>query len=211
MNVQKLARQVWLILTRGLLHSVDDNHGIQEMSVTMLSGETRKRAERIQDYGLTSVPFEGAEAVIGHLSGTRDHPVVLRADDRRHRPQGLEDGEVELYTDEKSKVHLQRGNTIVVDSLGDEITSTVEVNPSMVQARVGPNADLTVTPATVVGRVGGTSLSITDAAIILQLATGQIFTVSPALTSITNGLAAIEMVGPNIVIRAKNIDFVEQG
>lgn len=90
-------RRVLLAIGRALLRGVDDAGGLQRMQVSLLGPETRDAVERVQPYGLTSVPLAGAEAVVVCVGGNRDHPVVVACDDPRLRPTGLRPGEVCVY------------------------------------------------------------------------------------------------------------------
>ena len=95
-----LRRRVMLMIGRAVLTVVDDTRKMQAVQVEGLSGEIVDRAERFQQYGYTSHPHPGAEALLLALGGMRQHPVVAAIDDRRHRPTGLAEGEVCLYTSE---------------------------------------------------------------------------------------------------------------
>ena len=86
--------------------------------------EVLDRAERFQQYGLTSHPHPGAEALLLAVGGMRQHPIVAAIDDRRYRPTGLEEGEVCLYSsedtdDDPHRVILRRGR--IVEIHGAEI------------------------------------------------------------------------------------------
>lgn len=72
------------------------------------AGETISGAELLQQYGFTSRPKSGAEAVLvvkGNMA------FVLATDDRRYRLV-VEEGEVALYSDEGDKIHFKRGRNV---------------------------------------------------------------------------------------------------
>jgi len=102
------------LVSRVVLNRTDDSKKMQAVQLTALDGETRERVERVQNYGFTSVPLDGAEGVAVFVGGYRDHGLVIAMDDRRYRLTGLESGEVALYTDQGDKVVLERGGTIRV-------------------------------------------------------------------------------------------------
>lgn len=58
------------------------------------------------------------------LGGNRAQGLAVKVDDRRYRLKGLACGEVALYTDEGDKIHLERGNLIVIYSPHVEIGET---------------------------------------------------------------------------------------
>lgn len=102
------------VVARVVLRRVDDSKKMQVVQLTALEGETRGDIERVQNYGFTSVPLAGAEAVTLFPGGSREHGVVIAADDRRYRLTGLQAGEVAIYTDQGDKVVIERGGTIRV-------------------------------------------------------------------------------------------------
>lgn len=100
------------MVARAVVQLVNDAGGIQIMQLSVLEGETREGVERFQEYGFTSAPRAGAEAVVLFVGGRRDHGLVVAVDDRRYRVKGLADGEVALYNDAGARVHLKADGTI---------------------------------------------------------------------------------------------------
>ena len=119
--IDPLRRRVQLMVGRCVVTLVSDALKMQGVQISILSDETRDKVERLQNYGFTSNPKPGAEAVVLAVGGTRNHAVVIACDDRRYRLTGLTSGEVAVYTDEGDKIVLKRGNVI-------EITSTTKVH-----------------------------------------------------------------------------------
>jgi phage baseplate assembly protein V len=109
-----LVRRIENLVSRATVSLVNDGAKVQTVQLGVLDGETRGDVERMQEYGFTSVPLVGAEAVVVWVGGRRDHGLVVAVDDRRHRPTGLQPGEVAIYTDEGDSVVIKRGGHIVV-------------------------------------------------------------------------------------------------
>lgn len=153
-----LKRRIMLMIGRSVVALVNDGLKLQGLQLTLLADEVRDDVERFQNYGFTSHPHPGAEAIAACVAGNRDHVVVLAVDDRRYRLQPLEQGEVAIYTDEGDKIVLQRGGTIevtastavrlvtpLVECTGDlQVGGNVHVDGSLV-------ADVQVTAPLVVG------------------------------------------------------------
>jgi phage baseplate assembly protein V len=118
-TVAPLKRRVYLMISRAVVALVHDARKLQEVQITGFAGETIDGAERVQQYGFTSVPHAGAEAILLSIGGNRSHPVVIAVDDRRYRLTALEGGEVALYDDQDQKIHIKRD--------GIEISSPFEV------------------------------------------------------------------------------------
>lgn len=107
-------------IARGVVQLVDDATKLQLLQVAVLQllrkgNEDIDDCERFQNYGFSSVPLPGAEAVLLFPNGDRGHPLVLAVDDRRHRPTSGQPGEVAIYTDEGDFVRLARGHIVLVD------------------------------------------------------------------------------------------------
>jgi len=105
-------------IARGVIQLVDDSKKMQLVQLGVLDGETVDGAEHLQSYGLSSVPFPGAEAAIVFPNGDRSHPLVVAVPDRRYRPTGGQAGEVVLYTDEGDAIRLGRGHVISLATSG---------------------------------------------------------------------------------------------
>lgn len=119
--IAPLQRRVMLAIGRGTLGPVDDADGLQRSQVKLLAGEVRDNVERIQPYGFSAVPLPGADVLVVCIGGNRDHPVIIGADDRRHRPTGMQPGDVCIYSNQTGhKITLKADRTIEIE--GDEIT-----------------------------------------------------------------------------------------
>ena len=110
--IEPLAVRVRLMVARAVVLQVDDSQGLQVLQLGVLKGEVRDRVERFGTYGLTSHPHDGAESVVVFPSGNREHGLAVSVDDRRYRLKGLEQGEVALYDDQGTVVHIQRGGVV---------------------------------------------------------------------------------------------------
>lgn len=102
------------MVARAVVRLVDDEGKLQVVQLGVLEGETRDGCERFQEYGFTSVPLPGAEAVVLFVGGRRDHPLVVAVDDRRHRKPGLEPGESAIYNHKGSCVVCRADGSIEV-------------------------------------------------------------------------------------------------
>ncbi|QDH35858.1 phage baseplate assembly protein V [Porphyrobacter sp. YT40] len=96
------------MVARAIVRLVDDARQAQELQVELLADESQDAVERFQNYGLTSVPHAGAEALVVFAGGLRSHGVVLAVEDRRYRLTGLQDGEVALFDDLGNVIKLGR-------------------------------------------------------------------------------------------------------
>jgi len=109
-----LRRAVSLMIGRGIVKLVNDAGGFQELQIALLADEVSDKIPRVQNYGFTSNPQPGAQAVIACLGGNRNKAIAIAVDDPRYRPTGLQPGEAEMYTDEGDYIKFARGRIIQV-------------------------------------------------------------------------------------------------
>lgn len=134
-----LSGKMRLMVSRAVLALVNDAAKLQGVQVTLLDEEARSEIERFQQYGFSSHPLEGAEAIALAVGGSRSHMVVLAVDDRRYRKKDLQPGEVALYTDEGDYVLFKRGRIVevkagtkvLVDAPDAEFTGNVLVKGNL--------------------------------------------------------------------------------
>jgi len=134
--IRPLKTRMRLMIARAVVEAVQDDKAGQLADLKDLA----ELVEVFQAYGFTSRAKAGAEAVVVHLNGNPDNPLILAVGDRRYRIKGLAEGEVAIYSDEddggtaKHRVHLKAGRKIEVhgstvyvkaDSvlLGDDLTA----------------------------------------------------------------------------------------
>lgn len=119
--IAPIARRLRLVVSRAVVRAVTDSLRMQAVQIDLLADESRDNVERFQNYGITSHPHPGAEAIVVAVGGSRDHLVAIAVDDRRYRLASLAAGEVALYDDLGHMVHLTRAG-IVIDGGGHQVT-----------------------------------------------------------------------------------------
>lgn len=130
------------LITRAIVRLVNDARQIQAVQLELLKDETHDDIERVQNYGFTSNPLEGAQAVVLHVDGRRDHSIAIVVEDRRYRLTGLAGGEVAMFD--------QTGTSIVLKANGD-----VEIAPSSGTSRFTGNVTVSGTLTATTDVVGG--------------------------------------------------------
>jgi len=106
------ARRLRLLVTRGVVKSVDDSKGLQALQISGLSGELLDAIQRLQQYGFTCHPHPGADTINLSVGASRSHTVVIAVDDRRYRLQ-LAEGEVAMYDDQGQAIKLLRSGIVI--------------------------------------------------------------------------------------------------
>lgn len=121
-----MQRRVRLAVRRAIVRYIYDDPKLQEVQLAVMADELRDNVERFQQYGFSSVPLPGAEAIVLAIGGNAGHSVVLAVDDRRYRLSGGAAGEVTIYDDQGQFVRLARENTIEVETAGTIIMRAAE-------------------------------------------------------------------------------------
>ena len=111
--VSRLRRRVDNMIGRAVVSIVKNSTKFQEVQVSLQAAEVRT-TERIEQYGLTSVPLPEAEAVILFPGGNRDHAIAIVVGDRRYRPTTWVEGEVGIHNHEGDYVRLKDGRIVEV-------------------------------------------------------------------------------------------------
>lgn len=135
---ESMRAKVQLMVGRAILSAINDGGAVQTVQAQLMADEVQDDAERIQQYGFTSVPLPGAEAVLVFVGGNRDHGLVIATEDRRYRKTGLQPGEVCLYTDEGDSIIFNRGKIVRITA-GAEVDITAPV----VNVNAGTQAQVT--------------------------------------------------------------------
>lgn len=108
-----LRNRIAMMAARAVVRLVNDGESRQRLQVEILKDELRDGVERFQDYGFTSHPLAGGDAVILCAGGSREQSIAVVVDDRRYRLK-LQPGEAAMYDDLGNAVKLLRDKVHVV-------------------------------------------------------------------------------------------------
>lgn len=97
---------------RAKLTRITTAGGVQTTQLEGMAPETLQDVELFQHYGITTVPPEGAMAIVLPLGGDTSHGIVIATEHSQYRIQSLKPGEVAIYTDEGASVILKKGKII---------------------------------------------------------------------------------------------------
>jgi len=149
--IAPLKRRVLLMIGKALINTINDSGGIQIVQINLGNDELIDGVERVQNYGFTSHPEAGAEAIVAMIGGNRDHPVVIAADDSRYRPE-LAEGETAVYNKHGRIVKLEQDFVLIGSSglkkLVNETFQSLFNNHVHNIALPGPLTGTTSSPAT---------------------------------------------------------------
>ncbi|WP_299733978.1 phage baseplate assembly protein V [uncultured Endozoicomonas sp.] len=108
-------RRLKLLVNRAVITAVNDSLKRQNVQLQILGGEQADEVPRVQNYGHTSVPLEGAEAIVLAPGGVRGQLTVVALDDPRHRPRELAPGDSCLYHHEGHRLLLTKGGQAILE------------------------------------------------------------------------------------------------
>jgi phage baseplate assembly protein V len=118
---ERIFRRVLLAVGRGKVGPVVDSGGIQTMQVTLGPLEVRDGTPRIAEFGFTSNPPSGSDAVGLFVAGDRSNGVVVGTNHQPSRPTGLASGESMLYSQDGKQVYMTADGGIVVNAKGQNV------------------------------------------------------------------------------------------
>lgn len=141
------------LIARGIFQLADDSKNVQTIQHTLLANEVRSNVERPQQYGFTSHPLPGMPTITVCHGGQRDNASVICVYDHKHRPKGMQAGEVAIYTHEGTKISLLNGNRIVI-----EAAQSAQIAAQSVQIDANTGVTITAPVVTINGnlQVNGT-------------------------------------------------------
>ncbi|AWK84467.1 phage baseplate assembly protein V [Photobacterium damselae] len=109
-----IRRRISLMVARGVVTLVNDSLKRQNLQLSVLADESADSVERFQNYGHTSVPPVGSEAVMVAASGSRSGLVAVAVEHKDSRPKNLEDGDSMLYHLEGHFLKLTKDGRLVI-------------------------------------------------------------------------------------------------
>ncbi|WP_341354795.1 phage baseplate assembly protein V [Burkholderia multivorans] len=122
-QLNRLARRILLMMARGTITLVDDSKAVQMLQVRVNGLELLPDIPRFCEYGFTSNPPVGTQAIVASKNGDRNDGIVIATSNAKYRLVGLSTGEVAIHDDKGQSVYLSAGG-IVVNGGGKPITLT---------------------------------------------------------------------------------------
>jgi phage baseplate assembly protein V len=108
--------KVFRLIGRAKLTKISNSEKKQLIQVKALKDETITDIERFQEYGFETYPKTDSEALLVFPGGNRDQGIAVCIIDTRYRPTGLNEGEVQVYDWNGSKIHFKNDNSIYIES-----------------------------------------------------------------------------------------------
>ncbi|KDR25424.1 phage baseplate assembly protein V [Caballeronia zhejiangensis] len=118
-----LSRRIRLFVSRAVISYVDDTRTVQYLQAKINALETVGDIPRYVEYGLSSNPPLGSEALIVFGNGERTNGIVIATSNAKYRVTALASGEVVVHDNTGQKVYLSQAG-MVLDGGGKPVTIT---------------------------------------------------------------------------------------
>jgi phage baseplate assembly protein V len=122
-DLNRLARRILLLMARGAIALVDDTKSVQTLQVRLNALELIPDVPRYAEYGFTSNPPDGTQALIAFKNGDRNDGFVIATSNAKYRMTGLASGEVAIHDSRGQSVYLTASG-IVIDGGGNPVVMT---------------------------------------------------------------------------------------
>lgn len=117
-----IVSRLQMMMGKALLAALaDDSTAVQLIKVEGLEGEVLDQIERPQNYGLTSVPPAGSQAVLLFMGGNRDHGIAILVASDGDRKKDMAEGEVALWSKFGNYILLKTDKGIEVEAGGESV------------------------------------------------------------------------------------------
>ncbi|CAN7422613.1 phage baseplate assembly protein V [Paraburkholderia hospita] len=123
LDLNRLARRILLLMARGAISLVDDTKSVQTLQVRLNALELIPDVPRYAEFGFTSNPPDGTQALVAFKNGDRNDGFVIATSNAKYRMTGLASGEVAIHDSRGQSVYLTDAG-IIVNGGGNPITFT---------------------------------------------------------------------------------------
>jgi phage baseplate assembly protein V len=125
----RIARRLIAVVARGNKTTGRDDGNVQLLQVQLGDKEIHDNLPRLAEFGFTSMPPDGAHAVVLFVGGDRSNGVVIATGHIATRLKNLQPGESALYHADGKHVYL-KADRIEIDAKGQPVNviSASEVN-----------------------------------------------------------------------------------
>jgi phage baseplate assembly protein V len=145
-SIQRLYQRLLHVIGRGRITTGDDTGPAQLHQVKLGLQEVKDNIPRIAEFGLTSMPPVGSDAVLLFIGGDRTNGAIIATGHQQSRPRGLLPGETMIYSEDGKQIYLTASG-IVVEANDQPVTvnnaSTVTINAATKVRMVTPLLEVT--------------------------------------------------------------------
>lgn len=127
--IERIYSLVLHAIGRGRITAAKDDGNVQLLQIRLGPDEIRDNTARLAEYGFTSMPPIGSDAVALFIGGNRSSGVIVATGHQASRLKNLQVGEVAIFDNQGQSVYLTR-NGIVIN--GANLPITVNNTPKLI-------------------------------------------------------------------------------
>jgi len=146
-SIQRLYQRIQHAIGRGRITTGNDAGSVQLQQVQLGPDEIKDNIPRLAEFGMTSMPPVGSDAVLVFIGGDRSNGAIIATGHQASRPTGLKVGETMLYSQDGKSIYMTASGGIVVDAKGQVVTvnnaTTVTINAATKIRMVTPLLEVT--------------------------------------------------------------------
>ena len=146
-QIDRLYNRMFNLIATAYFSTVDDSKNVQYAQVVLNDNERRDNTPRLAEFGFTSNPPIGSDAVVIFIGGDRSNGVIIATGDQATRPKGLASGESMQYDAFGKYIYLKADGTIEIQANGGDVNvldaANVTVNASVKVRLVTPLLEVT--------------------------------------------------------------------
>lgn len=119
--LQRIGRRIQAVIGRGRVTVSDDAGSAQLLQVRLGPLETRDRTPRLAEFGFSSRPPEGSDALLVFVGGDRSNGVIIATGHQDSRPRGLDVGETIVYDLFGRSIRFTKDGAISIQANGTPV------------------------------------------------------------------------------------------
>ncbi|MBY8111742.1 phage baseplate assembly protein V [Vibrio fluvialis] len=126
-----LRRKIYSMVGRAIVTGVIEDLQRQNLQIRIENDESSDNIERFQDYGFSSYPPEGSEAVVLAMKGSLDQRVAVAVEKKELRPKGEQD-DVFIYHADGHFIRLTKDRKLIIsvaEAILEATTSFTIISP----------------------------------------------------------------------------------
>lgn len=146
-SIQRVYQRILHIVGRGRITTGNDSGAVQSQQVQLGLDEIKDNIPRLAEFGLTSMPPVGSDAVLVFIGGDRSNGAIIATGHQASRPKNLAPGETMLYSQDGKSIYITAAGGIVVEAKGQAVTvsnaTVVTINAATKVRMVTPLLEVT--------------------------------------------------------------------
>jgi len=126
--IQRLHQRLLHAIGRGRVTTGNDSGPVQTQQIRLGADEIKDDVPRLAEFGFTSMPPVGSDAVLVFIGGDRSNGAIVATGHQASRPRGLKEGETMIYTQDGKSIYLTADGGVVIEANGQDVTVNGAIN-----------------------------------------------------------------------------------